>query len=148
MRIFDENGVELIAPDYEKGYLKEDSLFIMHHEAIEAVEEKGHWKTIKEYPSGGKDVEWVVDVPKVEAVEAWDEYEEILRFVAYSKKELAERKIGMLKQSLIDTDYIAIKIVEGAATLADYAEIIEQRAAWRQEINALEVVLKVEEECM
>ena len=82
MRIFDENGVELIAPDYEKGYLKEDSLFIMHHEAIEAVEEKGHWETIKEYPNGGKDVEWVVDVPKVEAVEAWDEYEEILRFVA------------------------------------------------------------------
>lgn len=148
MRIFDEKGVEITAPDYEKGYLKEDNLFIMHHEAIEAVEGKGHWKTIKEYPNGGKDVEWVVDVPKVEAVEAWDEYEEILRFVAYSEKELAERKIGMLKQNLIDTDYIAIKIVEGAATLADYAEMIEQRAVWRQEINALEVVLKVEEECM
>ena len=146
--IFDENGVEITAPDYEKGYLKPDSLFIMHHEAIEAVEEKGHWKTVAEYPNGGKDVEWVIDVPKIEAAEAWDEYEEIQRFVAYTEKEIADCKIWQLKQKLLDTDYVAIKIVEGAATLDEYAEIIEQRAAWREEINALEAVLRMENECI
>lgn len=90
MRIFDENGVAIESPDMEKGYLKNDSLFIMHHEAVEAVEEQGHWVTIKEYPNGGKDVDWVIDVPAVEAQEAWDEYEDILRYVLYTEEELAE----------------------------------------------------------
>lgn len=90
MRIFDENNFELQNPDLEKGYLKEDSLFIMHHEAIEAVEEQGHWETIAEYPNGGKDVEWFVDVEGVEAKEPWDEYEDILRYVLYTPEELAE----------------------------------------------------------
>lgn len=90
MRIFDENGVVIESPDMEKGYLKNDSLFVMHHEAVEAVEEQGHWVTIKEYPNGGKDVDWVIDVPAVEAQEAWDEYEDILRYVLYTEEELAE----------------------------------------------------------
>jgi hypothetical protein len=94
MRIFDLDGNELQEEhiDYEKGYLKEDSLFVAHHEAIEAVEEKGHWKTVAEYPNGGKDVEWIIDVPGVEAAEAWDEYEDILRYIPYTEEELAERE--------------------------------------------------------
>lgn len=92
MRIFDVNGIEIESPDLEKGYLKPDSLFIMHHEAVEAVEERGHWVTIAEYPNGGKDVEWCVDVEAVEAVEEWAEYEDILRYIEYTEEELAERK--------------------------------------------------------
>ena len=90
MRILDENCKEIQNPDYEKGHLKEDKLLVSHHEAIEAVAEKGHWETIAEYPNGGKDVEWIVDVPSVEAAEAWDEYEDILRFIPYTAEELAE----------------------------------------------------------
>lgn len=142
MRIFDENGILIESPDMEKGYLKNDSLFIMHHEAIDAVEEQGHWVTIKEYPNGGKDVDWVVDVPAVEAKEAWDEYEDILRFVAYTTKELATFRIEELKTKLRDTDYTVIKIMEGAATLDEYADVIEERAAWRKEINELEIELE------
>ena len=144
MKILDENGVKLDAPDLEKGYLKSDSLFVMHHAATPGTEEQGHWETIAEYPNGGKDVTWIVDTPGTEAREAWDEYEEIQRFIAYTPKELAERKIDELKQKLFATDYIALKIVEGAATLADYAGMIEQRAEWRAEINALEVTLEEE----
>ena len=92
MRIFDVNGIEIESPDLEEGYLVEDSLFIMHHEAVEAVEEQGHWITIAEYPNGGKDVDWIVDVEAVEAAEAWDEYEDILRYIEYTEEELAERK--------------------------------------------------------
>ena len=90
MRIFDENGILTESPDMTKGYLKNDSLFVMHHDAIEAVEEQGHWEVIAEYPNGGKDVDWVVDVTGVEEKEAWDEYEDILRYVLYTEEELAE----------------------------------------------------------
>ena len=90
MRILDENGMIIESPDMEKGYLKNDNLFVCHHEAIEAVEEQGHWETIREYPNGGKDVDWIVDVPAVEAKEAWDEYEDILRYILYTEEELAE----------------------------------------------------------
>lgn len=89
MRILDENGIEIINPDLSFGYLKEERLFVKHHDVIEAVEEVGHYEVIAEYPNGGKDVEWIVDVAGVEAKEAWDEYEEILRYIAYTEDELA-----------------------------------------------------------
>lgn len=90
MRILNENNIEIQNPDLDKGYLKEDSLFVMHHEAIEAVEEQGHWETIAEYPNGGKDIEWKIDVEGKEAKDAWDEYEEIYRYVLYTPEELAK----------------------------------------------------------
>ena len=42
-----------------------------------------------------------------------------------------------LKKKLADTDYIACKIAEGAATLEEYAEIRAQREAWRAQINEM-----------
>lgn len=141
MRTLDENNNEIKEVDSSKGYTVSDRIVIAHHKAVEAVEEKGHWVTIKEYPNGGKDVDWVVDVPAVEAKEAYDEYEEILRYVPFTEKELAVAKINELKQKLSDTDYNILKIVEGAATLTECADIIKQRAAWRKEINELEKVL-------
>jgi hypothetical protein len=138
MRIFDELDNLLETFDETKGYLKNDSLFVRHHEAISAVEEQGHWETLAEYPNGGKDVDWVIDVPAVEAKEAWDEYEDILRFVPFSVEELAERRVADLKGKLFDTDYKILKIVEGASTISEMADVIKQRAAWRKEINELE----------
>lgn len=90
MRILDQLNNVLESIDEAKGYLINDRLFVKHHEAVEAVEAQGHWETIAEYPNGGKDVEWVVDVPGVEAKAAWDEYEDILRYVLYTEEELAE----------------------------------------------------------
>ena len=89
MKIYDENNVELVSPDLSLGYLVDDRIFIAHHEAVQAVAEEGHWETIAEYPNGGKDVAWIVDIPEVEVKEAWDEYEDILRFVRYTAEELA-----------------------------------------------------------
>lgn len=97
MRIFDELGNLLDSYDEKKGYLKNDSLFVCHHEAVEAIEEQGHWETIAEYPNGGKDVEWIVDVPGVEAKEAWDEYEDIYRYIPYTEEELAEMEEAFKK---------------------------------------------------
>ena len=49
-----------------------------------------------------------------------------------------QEKINELKSQLAETDYICIKIAEGAATHAEYAEKIAQRQSWRAEINRLE----------
>jgi len=48
-----------------------------------------------------------------------------------------EQKIVVLKRQLAETDYIAVKIAEGSATKAEYADVITQRQAWRKEINDL-----------
>ena len=48
-----------------------------------------------------------------------------------------ELQIEELKQKLSDTDYIACKIAEGAATAQEYADELKQRQIWREEINKL-----------
>ena len=47
-------------------------------------------------------------------------------------------KIAEYKHKLAATDYVALKIAEGAATPEEYAETLEKRAFWRSEINKLE----------
>lgn len=54
--------------------------------------------------------------------------------------EAAERQEQELLQKLRDTDYVAIKIAEGAVTEDEqqrYEEIKAQRAEWRDQVNAL-----------
>lgn len=65
---------------------------------------------------------------KVELIEVPDTAEEIP----------VECQIDELKQKLVDTDYIACKIAEGAATIKEYANELQQRQQWREEINRLE----------
>ena len=142
MRILDENNIEIESPDLSKGYLKQDSLFICHHKAIEGVAEVGHYETIKEYPNGGRDVEWIADVQAVEAKDAYDEFEEIQRYIPFTEAQLAVRRISELKRFLQETDYNILKVVEGAMTLQDCAEVIAKRALWRKEINGLEQTLE------
>ena len=93
MRILDENNIELAEEEVnlELGYLRPESIISIHHEAIEEVKEVGHYEVIAEYPNGGKDVAWIIDVPGIEAKEAWDEYEDIQRYVLYTEEELAAR---------------------------------------------------------
>ena len=93
MRILDENNIELIEEqiNLELGYLRPESIISIHHKAVEEVKEVGHYEVIAEYPNGGKDVIWVIDVPGIEAKEAWDEYEDIQRYVLYTEEELVAR---------------------------------------------------------
>lgn len=92
MKIYDEKYNLIENPDLSLGYLKEEKRLVESHPAIEAVEEVGHYETIREYPNGGKDVEWVIDIPGTPAVDAWDEYEDIQRYIPYTKEELANKK--------------------------------------------------------
>ena len=90
MDMYDEQGNPVTDFDPAKGRLEMQKR-IHHHEAVEAVEEQGHWETVAEYPEmGGKDVQWVVDVPGVEAQEAWDEEETYWLYIPYTEEELAQ----------------------------------------------------------
>ena len=94
MRILDENNIELTEEqiNLELGYLRPESIISIHHKPIEETKEIGHYEVIAEYPNGGKDVIWVIDVPGIEAKEAWDEYEDIQRYVLYTEEELVAKE--------------------------------------------------------
>ena len=90
MDMYDEQGNPVTDYDPAKGRLEMQKR-IHHHEAVEAVEEQGHWETVAEYPeTGGRDVQWVVDAPGVEAREAWDEEETYWLYIPCTEEELAQ----------------------------------------------------------
>lgn len=65
MNTFDKEMNLIESPDLEKGYLTIETIELTWNYVLES-EEDGHWEVIAEYPeTGGKDVEWVVDVPEV-----------------------------------------------------------------------------------
>lgn len=88
MKIIDINGISIESPDLSLGWL-EDKTQTVHHDAVQAVAEVSHYVTIAEYPNGGKDVQKVVDVPGVEAKDAWDEEEQVQVYHLYTAEELA-----------------------------------------------------------
>lgn len=185
MNTFDKEMNLIESPDLEKGYLTIKTVELTWNYVLES-EEEGHWEVIAEYPeTGGKDVEWVVDVPEVghwaakydggtlvnmedydgeeRPDESWDKTvvyttpwtyqlytpytEEELEQIAAEKAENERlNQIADYKTKLADTDYILTKMVEYNVSntpmpeedAARYAEIINQRAQWRAEINRLE----------
>ena len=90
MDMYDEQGNPVTDYDPANGRLEMQKR-MHHHEAVEAVEEQGHWETVVEYPeTGDRDVQWVVDAPGVEAREAWDEEETYWLYIPYTEEELAQ----------------------------------------------------------
>ena len=85
--IYNENMERIENPDLTLGYLKPGTR-TEHHEAVEGVQEVWHYETVAEYPNGGKDIRRVVDVPGVEAREAWDEEIAIQIYTPYTQEEL------------------------------------------------------------
>ena len=100
MKIIDINGNPMENPDLSLGWL-EDKTQTIHHDAVEGVEEVSHYET-ETLPDGtpaiyydadgrekGRDVRKVVDVPGVEAKDAWDEEEQVQVYHLYTAEELA-----------------------------------------------------------
>lgn len=96
MKVFNQDKTQELKEneyDLNLGHLESDTL-ITHIEAVEGIKEQGHYEIVKEYPeTGGKEVEWVIDVPKVEAVEEHNEIEEIYVYIPYTESELRDIKI-------------------------------------------------------
>lgn len=73
----------------------------------------------------GENLEWIVEaIPEKTAEE--------------KAAEAKEARINELKAKLSETDYVAAKIAEGAATKEEYASVLADRQSWRDEINQLE----------
>lgn len=141
IRVFNEDKTEELASyDLNLGYLKSDKVVKQVHPAVLPVQEEGHYEVIMEYPNGGKDLAWVVDVPGVEAKDSYVEYEDIYVYVPYTDKELAQIEISKLKELLFSTDYQAIKYAEGAMTAEEYEPIKTTRQKYRDRINELESI--------
>lgn len=87
MEIYNEKMERMDKPDLSRGYLRPD-VRIVRHDAVQGVPEQGHYEVAAEYENGGKDVEWVVDVPGVRAQEAWEEEIPIRIYVPYTQEEL------------------------------------------------------------
>lgn len=114
MDIYDEQGSPVTAYDPAKGRLEMQKR-MHHHEAVEAVEEQGHWETVAEYPeTGGKDVQWVVDVPGVEAREAWDEEETYWLYIPYTEEELQKMEEERNRPSVEDLLEALMEGIENA----------------------------------
>lgn len=101
MEIYNEQMERVENPDLSLGYLKH-SVRVEHHPAIEGVPEQAHYEVVAEYENGGKDVELVVDVPGVEAVDAWDEEIPIQIYIPYTKEELEAMEAERNKPTLED----------------------------------------------
>lgn len=89
MKIYDETlETELAAPDLELGRLEPARRLVAHHAAEDAV---WHYETMPcaEHADCPKDLrQIVIDTP---ARAAWDEYEDVQRYVHYTAEELAEK---------------------------------------------------------
>lgn len=100
MKIYNENKTQELNEqelDFEKGYLKSDKLFIMHHEAVEAKEAVYQVREVIE-ESGGVSVYKDLISPDVDAMEAYDEYDDIQVYIAYTEEELKTRAIAKLRR--------------------------------------------------
>lgn len=76
----------------------------------------------------------------LQEVEQGYDYNWYIQGFAPSKPQslINKERVYALLQKLKETDYVAAKIAEGAATKEEYAEIIANRQKWRDEINRLQ----------
>lgn len=99
--IYNENMELIENPDLTLGYLRPGTR-TEHHDAVEGMTEVWHYETVAEYPNGGRDVQKVIDVPGVEAREAWDEEIQIQIYVPYTKEELDRMEAEKNKPTQLD----------------------------------------------
>lgn len=153
MKIYSEDKTKELKEsdiDYNKGYLKNDVLETIIP-SVKEVKEEGHYEVIKEYENGGKDVEWIIDVPGIKEQEEQLIKENIQVYVLFSDAELEEiennKKVQEARQYLKDTDYIANKIIEYQVLNKeldnDYTDVLIKREEARQVIRDYEKKEKV-----
>lgn len=132
MKVYNEDKTKILSDyDLTKGKLVEDTI-IIHHEPVKGVEEQGHYETIAEYPNGGKDVKWIVDVKGVEAKEAYDEEERIYIYKLFTEEEKKNILRSKRERMLIAFDKYKSSVNYGIIT-----ETTEERQAVIEWYNKL-----------
>lgn len=107
--LVDENDNPVENPDLELGWLKNETKAV-HHDAVEGVKKVSHYE-VNLKPDGtpaiyydangkeyGRDVHEVIDVPGVQARDAYDEEVAFIRYIKYTAEELAKKKAEKEKQ--------------------------------------------------
>ena len=122
MRILDKDNKEVTSPDLEKGYLRTETIVTKHHDAVEAKAGRSHIEVVKEYSNGGKDVITVWDEKPTEAKPAYDETEEIQRYIPYSAEELA--KIAKSKEESKNKEAKLDSLYNADMTFSDVVDAI------------------------
>ena len=92
MRILDESGQELHEPDMARGRLVPERIVVARHEAVEAVPKVTEDVLVWSDPDDPGNALYAkrTVAPAIPAKPAWDETEDILRYVLYTDAELAE----------------------------------------------------------
>lgn len=97
MKVYNEEKTQILTEyDLTVGELIESTITVTTPE-IEGVEEIGHYEILQEYPNGGKDVKWVVDVEGIEYQPAQTYEETILVYVKYTNEALEQRLLESLR---------------------------------------------------
>lgn len=148
MRILDTLNNVIENPNFDLGHLIEDRIFVQHHEAVIGRAEEGHYEVIAEYKDHngdvyGKDVAWIVDVEAIEEKEAWDEYEDILRFIEFTPEELQAREDANKAENAIST-----QVQELQAKVDELLNIKNENEILKATIASLQEQLALQEECL
>lgn len=137
MKILDETGAVVENPDLTLGYLTDDTQ-PLEHPAQEAVAEVAHYETVAEYPSGGRDVQRVVDVPGVPARPAWTEQLPIKRYIRYTAEELSAQEEARKKQEAKDKLPETVAALRAALADADALNLDQDYRLTLLELGASE----------
>ena len=132
MEIYNGNMERIENPDLSLGYLTPGKR-TEHHAAVQGVTEQWHYETVAEYPNGGKDIRRVVDVPGVEAREAWDEEIAIQVYTPYTQEELDRMEAERNKPT---TEQLLAALEEENRQLKEALELLLSGATEEASTNA------------
>ena len=92
MKVYNQDKTQILTEyDLDKGHLENDIILKEFLPAQEEIKEQGHYETIREYPNGGKDVKWVVDVEGHIARPETPVYEDIQVYIPYTEEEILDQ---------------------------------------------------------
>lgn len=149
---FDEQWNMIEDPDTSKGEIRHESVDVECRYVVDQ-KERGHYEVIREYPTGGKDVEWKIDTPEIggwryyrngaewaecpiAAPDDWphentvETYVNVARWREYTPEELAEitKKKAEEEEQLQEAKYKADMIDAVPDAVADLSEQVSSNA--------------------
>lgn len=136
MEIYNQNKTEILTEyDLTKGYLTTDYIDEIIPE-VQAVQEQGHYVTIAEYPNGGKDVEWVVDVAGAEYQPERIEKVPITVYVPFTEEQLKQQQINTKINRLTELTKDLAQVQAGLII----TDIEERKQEFRTLLNEVRVL--------
>lgn len=136
MEVYNQNKTEILTEyDLTKGYLTTDYIDEIIPE-VQAVAEQGHYVTIAEYPNGGKDVEWVVDVAGAEYQPERIEKVPITVYVPFTEEQLKQQQINTKINRLTELTKDLAQVQAGLII----TDIEERKQEFRTLLNEVRVL--------